>query len=117
MRVAIKFLVNDSDKDFVDKYDGDEYVVPAHGELPVPDYIAHHFCGNPEIAGDGQRALERRGMGGGKAIGLPIYIKPEETPIDEEYIVDNNKPVVRVKSTRTRASRSTTSKAKSEKTE
>ncbi|MDE1867653.1 MAG: hypothetical protein KGI08_08105 [Thaumarchaeota archaeon] len=91
-------MVNDSDKDFVDKYDGDEYIVPAHGELAVPDYIAFHFCGNPDVAGDGQRAAERRGDGGKSAIGVSVYIKPEgSVSSDEEFIVDGGKPVATVK--------------------
>ncbi|MHB8544796.1 MAG: hypothetical protein ACYC9S_12480 [Leptospirales bacterium] len=98
MRVAIKTLVNDSDKDFVDKYDGDEYMVPAHGELAVPDYIAYHLCGNPEVAGDLQRALERRGDGGKGAVGISVYIKAEGTvPSDEEFIISEGKPVATVK--------------------
>lgn len=97
-RYIIKTLVNDSDEDFVDKFDGDEYVVPAHGELDVPDFIAYHFFGNPEIGGDGQRALERRGLGGQKAVGLKISIKAEgETPREEQFVVDGSKPVAKVK--------------------
>ena len=104
MRVAIKFLVNDSDKDFVDKYDGDEYIVPAHGELAVPDYIAFHFCGNPELAGDGQRAAERRGDGGKAAVGVSVYLKSESVASqDEEFIVDGGKPVATIKVSKPKA--------------
>lgn len=95
-RFNIITLVNPSDKDFIERWDGDEYVVPAHGELAVPDFIAYHFCGNPNDPVDVKRALERRGDGGNKAVGLSIQIK-KETSSNEEYIVDGGKPVAKVR--------------------
>ena len=96
-RYIIKTLVNDSDKDFVDKFDGDEYVVPAHGELDVPDFIAYHFFGDPSIQNDGQRAAERRGLGGSKALGVSVFIKSDSAPKDEVFLTDGSKPVAKVK--------------------
>lgn len=94
-RFNIVTLVNDSDKDFIDKWDGEEYIIPAHGELQVPDFIAHHWVGKDPV--DVKRAMERRGEGGKNAIGVTIYIKQEESPKDEQFLVEGAKPIAKVK--------------------
>jgi hypothetical protein len=99
-RFNIKTLVNDTDEDFVDKYDGEEYVVPAHGELPLPDFIALHFVGDPNNPDDLKRAYDRRGRGGKHEIGITVHLKAEaEEETDKEMLVEGNKPIMAVKKT------------------
>lgn len=98
-RFVIKTLVNPTDVDYVDKWDGDEYRVPAQGELQVPDFIAYHFCGDTEA--DKNRAALRRGEGGqlkgDKKLGVTVYIKSDDPEEDEEMLVIGSKPVAPVK--------------------
>lgn len=98
-RFVIKTLVNPTDNDFIDKWDGDEYIVPAHGELQVPDFIAYHFVGENDA--DRERALLRRGEGGqlkgDKKLGVTIYIKSETEESDKEMLVEDGKVVGPVK--------------------
>jgi len=95
-RFVIKTLVNPTDEDFTDKWDGEEYTVPAHGELQVPDFIAYHFCG--ENSTDKERALLRRGDGGqlrgDKKLGVTVYIKDDSAEdAEKEMLVEDGKVI------------------------
>ena len=60
-------IVNRSSMDFVDKWDGKRYEIPAGGELVVPAKVAKFFVGNKdltdaeEIADEVARVKSRRG--------------------------------------------------------
>lgn len=42
-------LVNEMDREFVDKFNGKEIKIPAGKAAKVQDYVAYHFIGNPAV--------------------------------------------------------------------
>jgi hypothetical protein len=53
-------LVNDGDNAFIDKFDGKVIEIPAGMGAKVPDYMAHHFIGDPRILnGEDANAAEQ----------------------------------------------------------
>lgn len=42
-------LINESDNDFKDKYNGKEIIIPSGKAAKVEEHIAHHFIGDPKL--------------------------------------------------------------------
>jgi len=54
------YLINEMEREFKDKYDGKEIVIPPGYKAKIPDYVAYHFIGDPRIEDEEEKIAEQK---------------------------------------------------------